>query len=587
MKKLILSLTALLTVACAFAFPKAIYVKQGDTYTKYSFGVAGDLKFTDNGHTLHITGYSDAIDLDKIDYISFSAPVDQTALAPSAQKQKLISIGEEVNNMADAYDQAELLRMFETFLHKHYDPEKDEYYKAPVEYSVPTEYWDVHNQSNKMMKAAADLSKGNPAGARALRNAVIYLYKVSDYFGIYTADKASESWVKTADADYLEIRFQSNDADYFRVHMEASADFTTWNTKHFNGQMPRTITLKLYKADTELAACTIKTELVQDTSIDMDLNFNANNYTVTDNIKVRNESITDNVKIYIKGKYLCETKSTVKGKNLVNYDDMYDAIKEASHYHDAQGNCMGEDPHMLMAHFTKAESEADIIGKLQVYGKGFGMTRIYDTLNEDAEKYYNLTNGTYRLGTSGKILNTNGTKYDVTGYESTIVDKHVLCLNNYLDTYFCYDGNKKLQGYLTWDNIDTVDDYYPETDARSAFTIVNGHLTGIYRDSNYEYINGDWVEVFGPWKYTWYDYNGNGEPIEVVVPENNVIRPSVIREHFLSATPMLTFPDLTTFMFEDFFSKISFQTLIDDYNEIINTYLTITGQEIKNDEAEY
>ena len=71
MKKLIISLTAIICclAANAITFPQALYVKKGDVYTKYNFGVAGDLKFGNGGHTLSITGYEEIINLDEIDYI--------------------------------------------------------------------------------------------------------------------------------------------------------------------------------------------------------------------------------------------------------------------------------------------------------------------------------------------------------------------------------------------------------------------------------------------------------------------------------------------------------------------------------------
>ncbi len=73
MKKLLLTLAALLITLTSFAFPKAFYVVKGDSYTKYNFGVAGDLKFSADGKTLSVTGYDDAIILDEIDYITFTA----------------------------------------------------------------------------------------------------------------------------------------------------------------------------------------------------------------------------------------------------------------------------------------------------------------------------------------------------------------------------------------------------------------------------------------------------------------------------------------------------------------------------------
>ena len=60
-------MAAAAAVSAAFAFPQALYVKQGETVTKYNFGVARDLNFSNNGKTLTITGYRDVIDLDKVD----------------------------------------------------------------------------------------------------------------------------------------------------------------------------------------------------------------------------------------------------------------------------------------------------------------------------------------------------------------------------------------------------------------------------------------------------------------------------------------------------------------------------------------
>ena len=45
---------------------------------------------------------------------------------------------------------------------------------------------------------------------------------------------------------------------------------------------------------------------------------------------------------------------------------------------------------------------------------------------------------------------------------------------------------------------------------------------------------------------------------------------------------MLTFPDLTSFAFEDFFDETSFKTLINDYEDIISTYDTIVGRDHDN-----
>ena len=79
-----------------------------------------------------------------------------------------------------------------------------------------------------------------------------------------------------------------------------------------------------------------------------------------------------------------------------------------------------------------------------------------------------------------------------------------------------------------------------------------------------------------PWIY----YGNNietGESVEVVVDDSAVITPEII-SHYYSIAPVLWFPDGTSFAVEDFFDEGSFAKLIDDYNDIIDTYLSITGQ---------
>ena len=121
MKKFLLSIAALAITASAVAFPKALYVKKGDTFTKYNFGVAGDLQFSDNGRTLTITGYNEAINLDNIDYITFTAPTSSVSLTPDAQKDKLLAIGREATAMIDLNKNAGVLNLFHQFTYGYED----------------------------------------------------------------------------------------------------------------------------------------------------------------------------------------------------------------------------------------------------------------------------------------------------------------------------------------------------------------------------------------------------------------------------------------------------------------------------------
>ena len=93
--------------------------------------------------------------------------------------------------------------------------------------------------------------------------------------------------------------------------------------------------------------------------------------------------------------------------------------------------------------------------------------------------------------------------------------------------------------------------------------------------------------IYGPWQIYGYRYDENGEYLgneTINVDEKDLIYPEIVYTHYYNITPMLLFPDNTSFYMEDFFDSTSFTKLIDDYNEIIDTYLNITGQERGSDE---
>lgn len=588
MKKLILALAAAVIGVAAFAFPKAIYVKKGDTYTKYNFGVAGDLKFSNGGKTLTITGYSEAIDLDNIDYVTFDAPVDDQALTPSAQKSKMIEIGEAVYNMVNVEDNAELMRMYHTFF-DHIDDKC-----PPCEYEVPREYWDVHRSAARMLKAAMQMAKGNPAAARVFKSNAVNTYKASDYFGIYSPDYDKERWKKIASADYLEIRFLAADKDNYKVRLVASDEYTTWNTGDFNGQMPKIMTITFLKGNDTLASAVINTTLVQDKSIDMTVHFDANGYVADNTLKVSNNAIDDEVIVTIKGKYLCKATSHIDGANLVNYDEMYNAFHEATHYHNENDECCGDDPHELFAHFIRANANVDIIGQLQAKGKVFGLNKLYDALAEDSDIYWTHGIGDgWQIYTRGRVINRKGDVYDVCENERSVVENHAKYLNNYTDISFYYDGQKQLQGYFTWDadeQLDWENDSYWDEYSRShnAYTIVDGLLVNVDRKVDYVWMNDHTEEVLGDWYY--YKYKETDDEYlsgEVIVNPSNLIWPETIRYYYCESAPVLVFPDLTSFAFEDYFTEDSFSKLIDDYNDIIDTYFSVTGQERDNDDDDY
>ena len=578
MKKLLLSIaTAALCASSAFALPKAFYVKQGDNVTKYNFGVAENLVFSNNGHTLSVKGYGESINLDEIDYISFSAPLTD-ALTPSAQKERLVAIGTEAYNSFDINDQADILNMWHDFFDCDWDENGMEYtYEAPVEFEVPLEYYNIHGEFDDVVDAAKAIVKGDPAAVRVMKAAVVNLYKMEDYFGIYTADKANRTWVKSP-ADHFEIRFGGRKVAQYSVKLTASKEYTTWTSRDFDGRFPREIDITLAKGDKVLATAHLSTVLVDRTSIDMTFNFDAAGYKVNNVLNVVDDVITDNVKVNIKGREYVTADSKVYGRNFVKYEEVFDAIKAANGYYDENDNWVDEDGTDLCAMFAKAHSSVDLLGKLQVRGMAYNASKIYSVLSENDMPYDTYVKDGVRYYVSGKISSQSGSTIHVSYNEPTILGRKVNVLNDNTDAGFYYDGNDKIQGYLGWDYSDMTDEiYYTYTEnATYAYTILDGYFVNIYRNENWDPVKNCYY--YGPWHY-----NGtrlsDESTVVVTVDDSKVLYPETIIDHELVVTPILWFPDGTSFSFKDFFVENSFSKLIDVYNDIINTYLTITDQE--------
>lgn len=578
MKKTLLTLLAAMSVMGASALPKAVYVKQGDTYTKYNFGVAGDLQFSNGGKTLTITGYSEVIDLDNIDYITFTAPVQQS-LTPSAQKEKMIAIGEEINKRVDLYNVQDALRMQECFTRSN---ESNDWYPY-CEYTVPQEYWDVFNEfGDNAMRAAA----GNVAAIAKVRAGATNIYKFENYTGIYNANSKTHTWERIAIADYFEMRFRADDGDNYVVRLTPSKDFTSYVTPDYRGQLPKNIDILLAKGNTTIATGWLKSELKQDESIAFETEITCGKYTAHETMQIVNNAITSDVTVTVAGEQFAVVNRKVDGKNLLVYDEMYDAIHDASHWHDENDNCMGEDYTAITAHFIRANATADVLGLLQAKVKAFNFNKVYSHFKDmEDHPYYRikLADGRY-IYASGKILkaNSDNSILTITGDDIEFFKDFEKYLNNYADASFYYDNKPTLQGYLTfevmedsWENTP----WYNEQDPSYGYVVVDGCLVNVRRDLKDSTESGP---VYGPWYYTINDEDNWEYREDVEVAADKVIFPKVINEVDYTISPVLTFPDLTSFAFEDFFDETSFKTLINDYEDIISTYDTIVGRDHDN-----
>lgn len=582
MKKIILGLFACAAIFNAGASTRAFYIKKGDTYYKYNFGITDGLLFSNEGKTLQVVGYDEVIDMTGVDHIYFDAPIDEAALTPAAQKEKLVKVGDEVNSLIDLNKVSDLLNMYHRFF-DHIDGQC-----PPSEYEVPEEYYDIHKSVKGLVKAASEVAGGNPAAIRRLGTRAADLYRVEDYFGVYVANRETESWTRTSIPDYFEMQYYSGSNIRYFVRLEASKDYSTWTTKDFDGRLPKTMTVTFGQGDNVFATLVITSNLVQDKSIDMNIVFNASDYSVRNTLKAVNDNLTDDVFVTVGGKEVVASHAVVEGKNLVTYDTMFDAIKESTHYHDDNGDCCGEDPTELIAHFTRASSKTDVLGQLQVFGKGVSFSKLYDTLSVD-DRASEIIDGYYHTYTEGKIRSEKDGIITVDQHDRGVVEDYVRALGNYLDVSFKYDNTPTLQGYLTFDITEdswsSLPSYMYGSDLKDqyGYTRIGGYLVFLYRDYEdvYNYETNDYQRVYGDWfYYKNYDNTVTGEYSyeKIVVNGADVIWPEEIKHVTYYAEPFITFPDGSSFYFEDFFDEISFKQLIDDYNGILDSYLNITGQ---------
>ncbi|MDE5930583.1 MAG: hypothetical protein K2H03_08905, partial [Muribaculaceae bacterium] len=132
---------------------------------------------------------------------------------------------------------------------------------------------------------------------------------------------------------------------------------------------------------------------------------------------------------------------------------------------------------------------------------------------------------------------------------------------------------------------------YIYTDDYNAYTVLKAdgreYLVRASRDRNRESDgNGNIVEVVGPWYYEGRIFDPdtyNTEYVKVEIDESQIVYPSDVVEHSYELEPHLVFPDQTSFAFGEFFDELSFSDLVDEYNNIIDTYLSITGQDEEDD----
>lgn len=535
LKTLLSLVVAMGACVCASAFPKALYVKKGDTYLKYNFGVAGDLKFSNGGKTLTITGYSEAIDLTAIDYITFSAPIDDNALTPSAQKEKLIEIGQDLYSKTKCSDHAAVLVMVDRFCNIYSD------------YYVPDEYYDVHSNADathsaprltqKLLTALGQCVNGEGAAIRSIKRAGVELYRLDDYYGVYQANTSTERWEKIADADYMEIRFPAADMDYYKVKMVASGNVMHWDESDFAADIPARLDLTFVKGNTTLCSAYITFDVEKGMKLNSHVHFVSNNLVVDNDMRTDNGALTDDVVVTINNQKIVNAHSVLHGLNLLDYEDwkadMEEGVDDMVLMHDDFRN---EDfyhydytyDNIAAERFSYGTSEADILdGRLQVRGKVSQIGKLYDKVDE----------GEHRIGDA--YIEENGGRNRTYYWDSKeLIESKISHLNNYSDISFYYDGTSQMQGFLAWDLDEEIEDW-----------------------SNYE--DYEWDPETQSHVKTW---------------------EGLARNAYYDKMPMLVFPDLTSYAIEDYFNNRNFRRLVDDYDAIIDDYYQTVGRKRPTDD---
>ena len=588
MKKIIIILSVMLTAISTMAFnQRAFYVVKGDDIAIYKFGVASDLKFSNNGRTLTVTGYSESINLDEIDYITFNPPTENIGMTPSAQKEKMIKIGEEINKRTDLNKVPELMRMLHVYTATHTN-EDNEFHYPSVEFSFPREFWDTHEMI-EITKNLLELSTGNFAASRALAANTVKLYKASDFYGIYRANEEHEIWEKIDAADFLEIQFMSQDnTNYYIARLECSDDVTTWTTSQFVTRAPKTMTLSLFFKEELLAKSIITTEMVQGQSISLKFASDADVYDVKTDIGIYNDSIIEHTYVTVDGEYFLESNSKIDGKDLLKYEVMKPAIKDC--FEEDLGNGEYKDPDMtaLFAQLYRAHSHVDVMNMLQTDGRIYEFGKLYNVLKDDSEDNYSdyivdLGDGYSAWAVYDKKAVWDKEKNIIIwddGREMN-VSNGVKHLGDYTDIKFFYDGKKTMQGLLSWEpkeEIDEQENWFEEWESNkmSGYTIYKEKIISVRREPEYYYnetteqtefrLTGWFIEGY---------HTETGESKKITVSEKDVFFPAMTRRIYHESEPVLIFPDMTIFAFGDYFTNDSFSKLVDDYKDLINLFKEI------------
>ena len=453
MKKTLIALCAAAISVCAFAFQKALYIKVGNTYYKINMGVAEQLTFTDNGKNLQIQGYDMVIPVDEIQKVTLAPQFDEMAMGPEKQKERINEIGNEALGMIDANDNAELIKMVDTYLDD-YDfgdiPAYEDLYHNTFwerEYDLVGDELAPRPRTEIMASMKA-LAQGNPTAGQALAAAATEIWKARDFYGIYEPVKRDEwswhyEWIKKADADYAEYQCPTADGGTYTARVQTSETYTDWTESDFTCRVPSKVEVTMKKNGTLLASATITMQVDNsEKTLAMTTTAEANGYVVEDHLTVNDTEVVNSSKVTIKGKTLATGNTHINGRDLTNYNVWKEEQENATdgHYNGRYWED-GNSANLAMAHFINATSDIDILGKLQVKARVAKIGHVYDTLTKD-----------YDYRQPDPIPDHSKAELNYYENDEKIAATHAIvdCLNNYTDVTFYYDSTDQIQGYINY-----------------------------------------------------------------------------------------------------------------------------------------
>lgn len=539
MKRIVMFAAAALVSVSAFATgPKAIYVKNDNGFRKYSFGVASPIILSPDRKFLHLSGYDLDLSISDLKYISFDMP-RESQLSSTQHKDRLIQIGEKVNSMVNVNDMRSVIGMcvefeevsdydwsevIEEFKADHPDlfDDDDDYYKSPV---------------RRLMNVLKSFAKGSPAAARKTTKVYTESFNTRAFTGVFTANNKREVWVKAADADYLELNFTGKKSgNRYSVRVTTSAATDTWKEqlwirgdeyKYDYDSEDLKLNLTLDMPETIETIMKVNDKIVASMKLDSSLNQSAKSmefkttvsavdkYVVECDLLLTDSRVDEKLVFSVGGKAVTTQTVTLNCNNLLDGQSWVDNI-QGEKYEDSYDIWYEPDYRSIVARFKDAVSHTDILGELQVEGHGSNFLKMYDVFNEEDDD-----DDDYRC-----IINHDKGTVTYTYGSSAQAENQANVINNYTDASFFYDGTGQLQGFLSCDVVDDLEDY--------------GYTTDGYWDENDNYVE--------------------------------LTRPYMVfgREYLL--TPMLNFADGSSFAFDgDYFVGGNFNILVTDYENIVET----------------